>query len=94
MAYQTVSRAALRADLLPRWASSAFWTAADANRGINEALYWWNLLTGAWRTRVNLTTIQNTTRHLLPGPLVAGARISVAEFPVDLTALRALNELL
>jgi len=93
MPHTTTTLEGLRTDLVARWTSSAFWTNADANRGINEALQLWNLLTGVWRSRAILTTMAATPLHALPSTLVYGARVMVAEHPVVGTSLATLNTL-
>lgn len=55
MAYQQVTLATLRLRLQERWDSSPFWTTADANQAINDALLYWNALTGYWRARTTVT---------------------------------------
>lgn len=52
MPYQQVTLADCRTRLAERWASTPFWTTADADQAINAALRAWNLLTAQWKVRL------------------------------------------
>src|SRR5678815_6163526 len=90
MTYQVFTRAQVRSMLQDRWEGSPFWTATQANNAINEALLWWNLLTGYWKTSAAVPTIALRHELDLPDALVFGARVRFAGAPVAVTSVRDL----
>ena len=56
MPYQAVTLATLRTRLQNRYGNVAFWSNEEARLALNEALRYWNLFTGRWRTRIVLAT--------------------------------------
>lgn len=91
MPYTTFTRAAVRALLQDRWEGTPFWTATEANDSINEALLWWNLLTGFWKTSATVPTVANHHEVDLPDSLVFGARVTYLGAPVAPTSIRGIS---
>lgn len=55
MAHAHITLATLQTRLLERVDSSRFWVDAEATIKLNDALKFWNLLTGMWRRQVSRT---------------------------------------
>lgn len=75
MPYQLITRAQLRTDLQEKYESVPYWTTAEANAAINEALRMWNFLVGRWQNRVVLTTAPGDYDYALPQTLLYRARV-------------------
>lgn len=80
MAFTQITRAQFRAQLLERLgpAGSTFWRTDELNAYINECLRTWNMLTGYWRGKVNVTptgTVANQVWYTLPAPMTSGMRV-------------------
>lgn len=75
MPFSQVTLAQLRAQLQAKWESVPFWVDAEANFAINEALQWYNLYTGLWKSRVNMVTVADQTFYTIEGTLVYNARM-------------------
>lgn len=83
MPYQAITRAELRSRLQEFWESKPFWTADEANRAINEALRFWNLLTGRWQDTMTLTTTVNTSSYALPSSILYRTRVAWNGLPLS-----------
>jgi hypothetical protein len=82
----------LRERLADRYEDVPFWTADDCNDALNEALLVWNLLTGYWRTTLELPAIAYTWDYDLTEALVFGARVQYNDQPLDVTSLWELDQ--
>ena len=92
MAHQQVTLATFRTSLKSTWESVPFWSDAEADRAINEALRWWNLFTGYWRkVEVILTTV-NTVFYSLSSTIILPARVNFSTFPMDVGSVFDLNQ--
>lgn len=74
MPYTQITRLQLREMLKSKWENVPFWTDAEANAGINEAIQWFNLYTGVWRWRVAMTTVAGQVYYTVPSTLIYNAR--------------------
>jgi hypothetical protein len=65
-----------------------FWTTAEGTLAIQEALSFWNLLTGYWKTRITVhATPGSDPLVALPTSLVFGARVAYLNQPLALGSL-------
>ena len=94
MAYTDLSLAALRVRLAAKRDAILQWTPEEERRAINEALRFWNLLTGRWRRRAVQNTGNGTVEYALPSTLVYGMRVTVSSRPLVCTSLTELDLLL
>lgn len=78
MSYASVTLATLRARLQERYDATPFWSTADANDLINEALRWFNLYTGFWRGTVTIQTIAGSPFLQVSGSLTYRTRVFAA----------------
>lgn len=94
MPYTQIDQVTLRGQLEDRWERSPFWSADEGNRAINEALRWWNLLTGFWRKRI-VFGVSSPSAPVswisLPSALVFGARVAWNNFALEPSSLQDLN---
>lgn len=93
MPYQQVTRAQLRTRLTQRWDQTPFWTTADANDAINEALRVYNLLTGYWRTTTVEVLSPNDPFVPLDSTMLSGTRVNWQDRPLVKTTIDALDRL-
>lgn len=96
MAFQQITRAQFRAQLDERLgaASAVFWTTTEKNLYIQETLRCWNMLTGYWRGRVNVTPTGTTATfpwYALPSPMTSGMRVTFNGKPLNVTSLDQLD---
>lgn len=91
MPYQSLTLADLRTRLQQRMEAVPFWTTADANDAINEALCTWNMLTGRWTQTIVIPTTRLTYELGLPSSLVYGMRVAFNGQPLTPTAEAALD---
>lgn len=91
MAYQQVTLAQLRLLLQQRWESVPFWTTADADAAINEALQVWNVATGYWREDSTATMNQGDPFVVFPAPIVMGTRMTHGSLGLALTSVHDLD---
>lgn len=75
MAYTQVTLSELRTQLRNKWDNSPFWTTDEADYAINEALHTYNLYTGVWRQRVNVTTVAGQVLYTVPAQTWAIVRV-------------------
>lgn len=81
-ARQRYQLSAIRAQLSDKLERSPFWASAELDAYINEALRGWSALTGYWKQRVTLTTIQNLPYYNLAGYLTTGMRAEFNSVPL------------
>ena len=78
MPYSTTTLADLQTLLVQRWDQVVFWTPEEARLALNEALRDWNLLTGRWRTSVQLPVAAGDPEVDLPSSMTYGMRVTTA----------------
>lgn len=83
MAYTQISRAQLRTRLQELYEGVPWWSTAEANDGINEALREWSALTGRWRARVILSTTPGDIEYALPDNLLYRMRVEFNRLPMS-----------
>jgi len=82
MPYAAVTRATLRARLQDRYTGDPFWSAAEANDALNEALRYFNLYTGYWRGSATAVTAAANPFLAVPGTLTYRTRITRTGYPL------------
>ncbi len=82
MAYQTITLATLRLRLQDKWDGSPFWTTDDANQAINDALLYWNALTGYWRARTTVTIPANDPYASVTQTMLQSCSVSITGQPL------------
>jgi hypothetical protein len=87
MAFQSVTLAQLRQRLRERWEEVPYWSDEEARIALNEALHFWNLLTGAWRERHVMAIHDNDPYWALPAPITYPMRVEYNGIPLDPTSL-------
>jgi hypothetical protein len=92
MPYTRITLATLRARLQDKWDTSPFWTTNDANQAINDALLVWNALTGYWKQRITVTEPANDPYVAIPGTMVQGCSVSIANHPLTKASIFALSQ--
>lgn len=91
MPYSRVTLATLRTTLQAKWDDVPFWTPVEATLAINETLQWYNLGTGVWRQRVNLTTVADQVVYSTPAPLWMPVRMEFNGQPIAMSSLTDLD---
>lgn len=91
MPYAQVTLATLRAQLERRYDAVPYWTTAEANAAINEALRCYNLLTGFWKRRVLIATTANTVFYALPSTLIFDVRTEFNQVTLEQSSISDLN---
>lgn len=91
MAFQNITFAQMRVMLIQRWDGVPFWTNAEADSAIVEALRMWNLLTGMWKTRAVYTTIANDQWILTPGAITYNMRASFNDHSLEPASLMEMD---
>lgn len=96
MPYTQTNLGAFRALLIERLgpAGTVFWRTAELNAYINETLRCWNMLTGYWRGKVNVTpagTVANQVWYSLPAPMTSGMRVTFNNVPLNVASLDQLD---
>lgn len=90
MAYTSVTRAQFRVLFRNQLGSgglaTSFWRDDELNKIIQEALRFYNLLTGFWKVRATLTTTTSPW-YSLPGTITSSMRVSFNEFPMTPTSV-------
>lgn len=78
--------------LADKYESVAFWTTTEATDAINEALLFWNSLTGYWGDDQTITTTANSFEYALdPGTLMFGTRVMYNTRPLSFAALHDMD---
>lgn len=95
MPYLQTTLSELLGELKGRWESQPFWADEEGRLYLNQALRFWNLLTGMWQTKVLILTPSPASPWIpLPGSLTYGTRVSFAGRPnLELTSIPELNRL-
>jgi hypothetical protein len=94
MAHQQVTLATLQTRLLERVDSSRFWVAAEATIKLNDALKFWNILTGRWRRSVSRTlTAASDPYNIFSSTMTWPMRMEVASTGrlIEKTSIAALD---
>lgn len=91
MPYTQLSLLQLRTRLKDRVERVAFWSDAQANDAINEALLTYGMLTGRWKRRVVLATTANQYELALPSTMVYRMGLTWNGQPMTPTTLEDLN---
>lgn len=95
MPYTQVTRAQFRAlvrnQLGNGTLASAFWRDTEINFIIQEALRFYNLLTGYWKTRAVLATTASTVWYSTPGTITSNMRVSFNGFPMRGESMYAMD---
>jgi len=76
MPYTAVTRVQIQTLLLAKVEGLPFWDPTEAADRFNEALRWWNLLTGTWKTKLLQATVANQIYYSVPGGMTFGFRVS------------------
>lgn len=87
MPYQQITLDTLRTRLQAKFESVPFFTVTEQDAAINEALQWYNLYTGVWRLRVEMTTVADQVYYAIPGSLVSSARVEYNGYPLTISSL-------
>lgn len=82
MGYTAVSLATIQAALPALWENLPFWTPAEAGQRFNQALRFWNLLTGTWKRKEILPSAANAFYYTIPGTFTFGFRVSWRSRPL------------
>ena len=91
MPYDQVSLADLRVQLQARRDAILQWTPEEERRAINEALRFWNLLTGRWRRRASQATVIGGHLYTLPSTIIYGMRVTLGGSPLVCSSLPELD---
>lgn len=91
MAFTQLTLADLRTRLQQYTEQAPFWTNAEANLAINEALRTWNLLTGRWRARLTMETTPNNHDYGLDTPILYRTRLLWNGRPLDPCSYQSLQ---
>lgn len=91
MPYTRITRAELRLRLQERWDSSPWWTLDDANQALDDALLYWNALTGYWRRRQTLTIPANDPFGVIADTMVQNTSVSINGVPLTKGSLAGLS---
>lgn len=91
MPFQNISFGQMRVLLQQRWDGVPFWTSAEAESAIIEALRMWNLLTGMWKTRAVYTTIANDQWITTPGAITYNMRATFNEHSLEPASLMEMD---
>lgn len=91
MAYQRITLATLRERLTDRWDKSPWWTVDDANQAINDALLYWNALTGYWRQRTTVTIPANDPFASVAATMTQNTAVALAGVPLTAGSLAGLS---
>lgn len=84
--YQQVTLLQFRTDLSSMLDNSSYWTTAEKNTAINEAIRVWNALTGQWKDRSIVSTIVNTHWHDNAATILYPFRFLHSGYPVYKTS--------
>ena len=91
MGFTRYTRAQLRVQLQHKWDDSPFWSDADANQVLNEALLLWGALTGYWRKQISITIPAGDAYGAIPGTLVQGTAVTIGTQPLVPSSLYGLS---
>lgn len=91
MTYQQVQLSDLRTSIALRWESTPYWTNGDMDDAINEALRVWNMLTGYWKTTLNITSVANQHYYELSTNLTLATTFSYLNNPMAEESAKGLD---
>lgn len=91
MPYESVTLAQLKAQLAEKYESTPFWVAAEATSAINEALRYWNMLTGMWKKTQTQATVANQVWYTFSSSFVYNMRVSFGSQAMDITSIGSLD---
>lgn len=91
MAYQAISLSELQDRLRQKRDGILQWTYPEATLALNEALRFWNLLTGRWRRTVLLDSGVNQIEYDLPASMIYGMRVTATGVPLVITSSTELD---
>jgi hypothetical protein len=95
MPYSVVTRAQFRQlvrnQLGGGGLSSSFWRDTEINFIIQEAMRFYNLLTGYWKTRAVIATTAATVWYATPGIITSNMRVSFNGFPIRGESMYAMD---
>lgn len=94
MSYQQVTLADLRGRLQSRYEGTPFWEDEESRLALNEALRFYNLLTGRWRTRETLTTVTTpATLYQTSSSMLYRMRLTFNGQPIESASREGLNQI-
>lgn len=91
MPFTQTTLAQLRQDLRDAWEGLPFWAPADELDALNEAIRYWNLLTGQWKSRTLVTTTANQWFYSVSGLLTFQFRLTFNGRPLDIGSVPGLD---
>lgn len=94
MAYNLVTLATLRMRLFSRVDTARYWVDEEARLALNDALLFWNLLTGQWRRSLILTITPASDPYVpLSSVMIWPLRMqfSITGVPIEKTSIAALD---
>lgn len=91
MAYAVISLSELKKRISAKRDGILQWTPDEERLAINEALRFWNLLTGRWRRRVAQNTGIGIVEYVLPSTLTYAMRIVVNNIPLTIGSVTELD---
>lgn len=83
--------ATIRQRLQERVESKPFWDFTEARDAFNETLGFWNLLTGAWKQRITLTSVANQYDYALPFSMLYRMRLTYNTLPMSPSSREEFN---
>jgi hypothetical protein len=91
MAYAVITLSELKKRISAKRDGILQWTPDEERLAINEALRFWNLLTGRWRRRAAQNTSIGTVEYILPSTMTYGMRIVVNGIPLTISSVTELD---
>lgn len=91
MPYAVITLSELKARLAAKRDGILQWTPEESTHAINEALRFWNLLTGRWRRRAAQNTTNGGVEYALPSTMLYGMRVTVNGRPLTITSTTELD---
>lgn len=91
MAYSVVTLSELKKRISAKRDAILQWTPDEERLAINEALRFWNLLTGRWRRRASQNTGIGTVEYDLPSTLTYSMRVVVNNVPLTIGSVVELD---
>lgn len=91
MPYAVITLTELQGRLRAKRDGILQWTDEEGRLSINEALRFWNFLTGRWRRRAAQDTGNGTVEYALPSSMIYGMRVTLSGIPLTVTSLTELD---
>jgi hypothetical protein len=91
MPYAAVTLSELRKRIRAKRDGILQWTPDEERDVLNEALRFWNLLTGRWRRRAAQNTGIATVEYVLPATMIYGMRVVVNSVPLTIGSVTELD---